>query len=104
MKAEAKRKERIGVVISAKTPKTIVVKIERRAPHTVMGKLVRSARKYHVHDEKGMAREGDVVRIVECRPLSRLKRWRLTAVLTHASALTTPAEASATASDATVHN
>jgi len=106
MKAEAKRKERIGVVVSAKAAKTLVVNVVRRAPHPVMGKLVRSAKTYHVHDGKGAAREGDTVRIVECRPLSRLKRWRLAAVLSHASTLPAPGDLTPveTAPDAAARN
>ncbi|MCX7847850.1 MAG: 30S ribosomal protein S17 [bacterium] len=86
MKDGAKRKERVGVVMSAKAAKTLVVQVERRAPHPKYGKLVRSAKKYYVHDEGGQAREGDVVRIEECRPMSRLKRWRLVSVVTRSAA------------------
>lgn len=83
--AEKSRKERIGVVTSAKAAKTLVVKVERRAPHPQYGKLVRSAKKYYVHDEAGEAREGDVVKIEECRPMSRLKRWRLVTIVRRAT-------------------
>ena len=57
--------------------KTIVVKVERRFIHPVMGKTVRRSKKYHAHDEKGEFKIGDVVRIQECRPLSKLKTWEV---------------------------
>jgi len=81
MKEQATKKQRMGVVVSAAGAKTIVVKVERRAPHPKYGKMVRSAKKYHAHDEEGAARVSDVVRIEECRPMSRLKRWRLVNVV-----------------------
>ena len=62
-----------GVVVSDKNAKTVVVKVERRFIHPVMGKTVRRSKKYHAHDEKGEFKIGDVVRIRECRPLSKLK-------------------------------
>ena len=71
------RKERIGEVVSNKMEKTIVVKVERRFIHPVMGKTVRRSKKYHAHDEKGEFKIGDVVRIQECRPLSKLKTWEV---------------------------
>ena len=64
-----------GVVVSDKNAKTVVVKVERRFTHPVMGKTVRRSKKYHAHDEKGEYKQGDVVRIRECRPLSKLKTW-----------------------------
>ena len=76
-----RRKERVGVVVSDAMDKTIVVRVERRFRHPVYGKEVRRARKFHAHDEKNEAHVGDQVRIEETRPLSRLKRWRLVAVL-----------------------
>jgi small subunit ribosomal protein S17 len=75
------RKERIGKVVSNKMDKTIVVKVERRYPHPKFRKVVTSFSKLHAHDEKGEAMIGDVVRIHETRPLSRLKRWRLVEVV-----------------------
>jgi len=62
-------------VVSDKNAKTVVVKVERRFTHPVMGKTVRRSKKYHAHDEKGEYKQGDVVRIRECRPLSKLKTW-----------------------------
>ncbi|MGA7712070.1 MAG: 30S ribosomal protein S17 [Rhizomicrobium sp.] len=64
-----------GVVVSDKNEKTVVVKVERRFTHPVMGKTVRRSKKYHAHDEKGEFKTGDVVRIRECRPISKLKTW-----------------------------
>ncbi len=64
-----------GVVVSDKNTKTVVVKVERRFIHPVMGKTVRRSKKYHAHDEKGEFKSGDIVRIRECRPLSKLKTW-----------------------------
>ena len=64
-----------GVVVSDKNAKTIVVNVERRFTHPMMGKTVRRSKKYHAHDEKGEFKAGDVVRIRECKPISKLKTW-----------------------------
>jgi small subunit ribosomal protein S17 len=66
-----------GVVVSDKNTKTVVVKVERRFLHPAMGKTVRRSKKYHAHDEKGEYKAGDVVRIQECKPLSKLKNWEV---------------------------
>jgi small subunit ribosomal protein S17 len=66
-----------GVVVSDKTDKTIVVKVERRLRHPVLKKTVRMSKKYHAHDEANSAKTGDIVRIEETRPVSKLKRWLL---------------------------
>jgi small subunit ribosomal protein S17 len=79
-------KERIGEVISARMEKTIVVRVERRMPHPKYKKIVRLQKKFYAHDEEKKAKEGDTVRIIECRPLSRLKRWRLVEVVKQAEA------------------
>lgn len=79
----ANRREAVGTVVSAKSAKTIVVRVERRVPHPKFKKIIRVSKKFHAHDEKGEAKEGDKVRIRECRPVSRLKRWELVAVLQH---------------------
>ncbi|MBI3316354.1 MAG: 30S ribosomal protein S17 [Candidatus Omnitrophica bacterium] len=76
-------KERVGVVISNKMQKTIVVQIKRRALHRVYGKVIEKAKKFKVHDEKNEAKVGDTVRIVETRPLSKEKRWRLVQIIGH---------------------
>ncbi len=77
----SKRKERVGEVISNKMTKTIVVQVERRFPHPKWGKVVTSYSKFYAHDEKNEARMGDRVRIMETRPLSKTKRWRLVSVV-----------------------
>jgi len=66
-----------GVVVSDKNDKTIVVKVERRLRHPVLKKTVRLSKKYHAHDEKNVAKTGDIVRIEETRPISKQKRWTL---------------------------
>lgn len=75
------RKERTGVVVSAAMEKTIVVRVERKKRHPLYGKEVRHTKKYYAHDEERKAKPGDKVRIVETRPLSKLKRWRLVSVV-----------------------
>ena len=76
------RKPRVGTVVSDKNDKTIVVEIERASRHRIYHKVIRHTKKYHVHDENNVATVGDLVRIEECRPMSRMKRWTLVAVLT----------------------
>jgi small subunit ribosomal protein S17 len=71
------RKARRGVVVSRSGDKSIVVQAERRLPHPKYGKVIRLARKYHVHDPDNSAVVGETVDIVECRPMSATKRWRL---------------------------
>jgi small subunit ribosomal protein S17 len=78
---ESHRKERVGVVESNKMDKTIVVKATNLKRHPFYGKVIKQSRKFYVHDEKNTAQIGDNVRIVETRPLSRLKRWVLKEVL-----------------------
>ena len=75
------RKERMGEVISNKMTKTIVVRVERRLPHPKFRKVVTDYNKFYAHDEKSEAKPGDRVRIVETRPLSKTKRWRLVEVI-----------------------
>jgi len=77
------RKTRVGVVVSDKMTKTIVVKVERRVPHPIFKKIVRKTSKFYAHDENGLAKEGDKVLIAETRPLSKLKRWELLEVQKH---------------------
>jgi small subunit ribosomal protein S17 len=74
-------KERVGIVVSNKMQKTIVVSIENRSAHPKYGKVVVRTKKYKVHDEENQCKEGDRVRITETRPLSRTKRWTLTEIL-----------------------
>ncbi len=76
-------KERTGIVLSNRMQKTIVVQIRRKARHPKYGKVIEMAKKFKVHDEKNQAQVGDRVRIVETRPLSKEKRWRLVEILGH---------------------
>ena len=78
------RKERIGLVISAKMDKSILVAIERQVKHPMYGKIVKKTTKLMAHDETNDAGEGDTVRIMETRPLSKNKRWRLVDVVERA--------------------
>ena len=75
------RKTRVGIVVSDKMDKTIVVKVETRVKHPLYGKTVRSSKKFKTHDEENQARIGDKVLIVETRPLSKEKTWRLKEIL-----------------------
>ena len=83
--ARGNRKERLGRVISNKMTKTIVVTVERRYPHPQYKKVVTSFSKFYAHDEKSEAKPGDQVKIIETRPLSKLKRWRLVEVVDKSS-------------------
>ena len=75
------RKNRVGIVISNKMDKTITVKVERRVKHPVYGKIIRMSTKLTAHDEKNECNEGDTVKIMETRPLSKNKRWRLVEII-----------------------
>jgi small subunit ribosomal protein S17 len=77
----AARKTRVGEVISDRMNKTIVVQTTTRVPHPKFGKIVKQIRRFYAHDEENKAKIGDRVRIMEARPLSKLKRWRLVEVL-----------------------
>ncbi|OVE82569.1 30S ribosomal protein S17 [bacterium M21] len=78
------RKARTGVVVSDAQDKTIVVRVERQTAHPIYKKIVTTTKKYHAHDEENTAKAGDLVRIIETRPLSKLKRWRLVEVMRRA--------------------
>ena len=78
------RKERIGVVTSSKMEKTIVVTVEKKVKHPMYGKFVLKTKKFTAHDEENTCNEGDTVRIMETRPLSKSKRWRLVEILERA--------------------
>lgn len=82
--AKGARKVRTGVVVSDKMQKTVVVQIERRVPHPVYGKMVTKSKKFKAHDEENSAKTGDTVRIVETRPLSKDKRWRVLEIVERA--------------------
>ncbi len=66
-----------GTVVSDKNDKTVVVKVERKFAHPLYGKIIRRSKKYHAHDEVNSAKEGDIVRIEECAPISKNKTWKL---------------------------
>jgi small subunit ribosomal protein S17 len=86
--AEAKtgfKNEKVGQVVSTKMTKTIVVEVSRRVPHPLYKRIVKKRKKFYAHDEEGSAKMGDVVRIVECRPLSALKHWKLVEVVRRAA-------------------
>ena len=84
-KAPGRRNEKIGEVVSTKMQKTIVVEVSRRVPHPLYKRIIGKRKKFYAHDEEGTAKMGDVVRIVESRPLSKLKRWRLAEVIRRAA-------------------
>jgi len=77
------RKTRVGEVVSNKMMKTVVVETTTRVPHPKFGKIVKNVKKFYAHDEDQKAQVGDLVRIAEIRPLSKLKRWRVVEILKH---------------------
>jgi small subunit ribosomal protein S17 len=79
------RKSRVGVVVSNKMTKTVVVKVERRVPDSKYGKIITKAEKYKAHDEKQECQPGDKVRMVETRPMSKDKHWRVVEVIEKAT-------------------
>src|SRR6202158_4339259 len=81
----ALKNEKVGEVVSIKMQKTIVVEVSRRVPHPLYKRIVGKRKKFYVHDETKDAKLGDIVRIIECRPLSKLKRWRLLDVVRRAA-------------------
>ena len=83
------KNEKIGAVVSAKMAKTIVVEVTRRVPHPMYKRIVTKRKKFYAHDADGTAKVGDVVRIIECRPMSKLKRWQLGEVIRKAVQVTT---------------
>ena len=80
----AMRKTRVGLVVSDKMEKTVVVAIERRVPHPVYGKMMTRTTRLKAHDEENTAKAGDTVRIMETRPMSKDKRWRLVEIVSRA--------------------
>ncbi len=78
------RKSRTGLVVSDKMDKTVVVAIQRRVPHPIYGKMITRTKRLKAHDEENSAKVGDTVRIVETRPLSKDKRWRLVEIVDRA--------------------
>ncbi len=76
-KPESRKNEKVGEVVSTKMAKTIVVEVGRRVPHPIYKRIISKRKKFYAHDEQGLAKPGDIVRIIECRPISKLKRWTL---------------------------
>jgi len=79
------KNEKVGEVVSTKMTKTIVVEVSRRVPHPLYKRIIGKRKKFYAHDEDGKAKMGDVVRIVECRPLSKMKRWNLAEIVRRAA-------------------
>jgi small subunit ribosomal protein S17 len=79
------KNEKVGEVVSIKMTKTIIVQVSRRVPHPLYKRIITKRKKFYAHDEERRAKLGDVVRIIECRPLSKLKRWRLGEVVRRAA-------------------
>ncbi|MFN0172128.1 MAG: 30S ribosomal protein S17 [Bryobacteraceae bacterium] len=86
-KKTGQKNEKLGEVVSTKMAKTIVVQVTRRVPHPLYKRIVNKRNKFYAHDETGEARVGDIVRIIECRPLSKTKRWTLGAVVRRAAVI-----------------
>src|SRR5215468_4489698 len=84
-KTDSRRNEKIGYVTSTKMAKTVVVEVVMRKAHTKYKRVIAKSKKFYAHDEQNSARAGDVVRIVETRPLSKLKRWRLAEIIQRAA-------------------
>ena len=87
MSEAALKRTLTGRVVSDKMDKTVTVLVERKVKHPLYGKIVTRSKKYHAHDENNECREGDVVTIEECRPLSRTKAWRVSALVQRAPAV-----------------
>ena len=84
-KQAAVKNEKVGQVVSTKMQKTIVVEVSRRVPHPLYKRIIGKRKRFYAHDEQSTAKPGDVVRIVESRPLSKLKRWTLVEVIRRAA-------------------
>jgi small subunit ribosomal protein S17 len=82
--ANVRKAEKLGQVVSAKMAKTIVVQVTRRVSHPLYKRIITKHKKFYAHDDQNTARVGDTVRIVECRPMSRLKRWKLEEIVRRA--------------------
>ncbi len=82
------KNEKVGQVVSTKMAKTIVVEVSRRVPHPLYKRIISKRKRFYAHDEQGQAQMGDVVRIIESRPLSKLKRWTLGDVIRKAVQVT----------------
>ncbi len=98
-KAIGNKNEKVGEVVSNKMNKTIVVEVTRRVSHPLYKRIVQKRKKFYAHDEKQEAQIGDVVRIIECRPLSKLKRWQLGEIMRKAVQVTVELPADLTAAN-----
>ncbi len=94
------KNEKVGSVVSNKMAKTIVVEVTRRVQHPLYKRIVQKRKKFYAHDETGQAQVGDVVRIIECRPLSKLKHWQLGDIIRKAVQVTVEMPADAAANQA----
>jgi len=81
-----------GTLVSDKTDKTVVVKVERKVKHPLYGKIIRRSKKYHAHDEGNVFKTGEMVRIEECAPISKLKTWKVIEKVGGAAAIADPME------------
>src|SRR3979409_1173006 len=81
---KALKNEKVGEVVSTKMQKTIVIEVSRRVPHPLYKRIIGKRKKFYAHAQTGDAKMGDIVRIIECRPLSKLKRWRLDGIVRRA--------------------
>ena len=86
---QANKNEKVGNVVGAKMAKTIVVEVTRRVAHPMYKRIINKRKRFYAHDEQGQAKVGDVVRIIECRPLSKLQRWELKEIVRKAVQVTT---------------
>jgi small subunit ribosomal protein S17 len=86
---KSNKNEKVGHVVANKMAKTIVVEVTRRVAHPLYKRIVSKRKKFYAHDEEGQANVGDVVRIIECRPMSKLKRWKLGEIMRKAVQVTT---------------
>ena len=89
---KSNRRQLTGVVVSDKGDKTVVVKVERKVKHPLYGKIIRRSKKYHAHDEGNAFKTGEVVRIEECAPISKLKTWKVIEKVGGAAAIADPME------------
>ena len=83
--ANVTKNEKVGEVVSTRMQKTIVVEVGRRVQHPLYKRIIRKRKKFYAHDEISDAKMGDIVRIIECRPLSKLKRWKLAEIVRRAA-------------------
>jgi small subunit ribosomal protein S17 len=97
VKSASRRNSKVGSVVSTKMAKTIVVEVTRQRAHPMYRRVISRSKKFYAHDEQNAARLGDVVRIEETRPTSKLKRWRLTEVVRRAALVPGQGEAGETA-------